>query len=410
MTNIIYSDSATQARLELGPFEPYLDDFIAELKAGKFPESYIKRAFRVILRLSDWVGLKQIPIGGLTSERIGEFWDFHGIHYKEHRDHRLCKHFFNFLRHRCLIPDVLPPVAVGPIEETILEFKTFLCEEKGHSAMYIYQLTRATRLFLTTIFSKTDPVLDQITSQVIADYLTDLLRTKGSGETKDNARHLVQFFKFLFIKGKIRSDLSKVVPKPAIWRHTRMPIYINPDQVKKLLESCDRQTQIGARDFAILMLLSRLGLRACEVKNLNLEDVQWHDGAIVVRGKGKESRMPLPAEVGDAIAIYVKDFRPSTTSRSVFVSVFAPFRGLQRSNSVGGIVRFALQRAGIDSPLKGSHLLRHTVANECLKSGARLDEVARLLRHEQLSTAAIYAKVDFERLSSAMRPWQGGVK
>ncbi len=167
---------------------------------------------------------------------------------------------------------------------------------------------------------------------------------------------------------------------------------------------------MGARDYAVLMLLSRLGLRACEANNLTLDDIHWRDGALTVRGKGKESRMPLPTEVGAAIAQYIKDFRPKTPSRSVFVSRFPPHHGFRFSASISTIVKFALERAKIESSHQGAYLLRHTVANECLKNGATLGEVGQLLRHEQLATTTIYAKVDFARLSLAMRPWTGGVQ
>jgi site-specific recombinase XerD len=160
----------------------------------------------------------------------------------------------------------------------------------------------------------------------------------------------------------------------------------------------------------MLMLLSRLGLRACEVKNINLEDLHWREGTLTVRGKGKESKMPLPNEVGEAIAIYVKEFRPKTPARSLFVSVFPPHQGFRRSISVSGIVGFALERAKIDSAYKGAYLLRHTVANECLKNGATLSEIGHLLRQNHCATTSIYAKVDFARLSLVARPWIGGAK
>lgn len=396
-----------QARLEIGPFASVLDEYIVELRKTGYSDAYFRKAFRIILRFSDWVGLKHVPLKKLNQEQIEEFWKYHGA-IRRHCDFKVLGIFIQFLRNRKLIP--LKPIVkiTCPIEKQLFEFEKYLRDEKGLSTTYIYQQVRVARFFLNETASNTEGKWNKYNAQIIGEYLTKLLKEKGSSEVKDAAVRLMQFFKYLFIVGKTRTDLSKSVPRPANWHQTRLPIYIGPEKVQKLLDSCDRMTFIGARDYAVLMVLSRLGLRACEVKNLNLEDIHWRSGAMTVRGKGKESKMPMPNDVGEAMAEYIKNFRPKTPSRSVFVSVFPPHHGFKLSVSVGGIVKFALQRAKIESDHQGAYLLRHTVANECLKNGT-LDDVARLLRHEQYATSAIYAKVDLTRLLQVARPWVGGV-
>lgn len=405
-TKIFKHEYGNQARLEIGPFAAVLDDYVAKLRKTGYPDTHFTKAFRIILRFSDWVGLKQISLKKLNQERIEEFWKYHGA-IRKHCDFKVLGNFIQFLRDRDLIPKKPQMKIICPIEKQLFEFEKYLRDERGLSALYIYQQMRVARFFL----KDTSPVGNinwrYYNAQVIGEYLTKLLSEKGSEEVKQASIRLMPFFKYLFIRGKTKTDLSRSVPRPANWKETKLPIYIGPDKVKKLLASCDRATQIGSRDHAILMILSRLGLRSCEIKNLNLEDLHWRESAMTVRGKGKESKMPMPKEVGESVAEYIKTFRPRTPSRSAFVSTFPPHHGFKLSTSVSGIVSFALQRAKIESSHQGGYLLRHTLANECLKSGT-LEDVARLLRHEQYATSTIYAKVDLKRLSIVTKTWVGG--
>jgi len=356
MQTKIFRSGATQARLEIGPFQEWLDGYVDELKATGFPDHYLRKCFRVIIRFSDWVGLKQIPLAKLTEERIGEFWEYHGD-LRKHSDRKIHAHFVQFLRNRKLIPLRPNPKLTCPIERVLRDFENYLRQEKGLSEVYIYQQVRVARFFLADTFAGVNQCWQRYTAQMIGDYLTKLLKQKGASETKSAANHLAQFFKFQFIRGRIRVDLSTSVPRPACWRHTRAPISLPARDVKKLLASCHRQTQIGARDYAILTLLSQLGLRACEIRTLRLEDVHWREGAITVRGKGKESKMPLPKKAGVAIASYVKKHRPKSKSRALFLSIDPPYGELRRSSSVSGIVKFALRRAKIQSSHQGAYLL-----------------------------------------------------
>jgi len=410
MKTKVFQKPIIQARLELGPFDLVLDDYVIELRRAGYPDWYFENAFRVIIRFSDWVGLKHIPLTDLTQTKIDEFLQNYSM-LRFSRELKMLRRFIQFLRQREFIPPepVLPTVTC-PMEKMLYSFERYLHEERGLSSFYIYQQVRTARAFLGATFCSTGERWDLYTAQVIGEYFTKLLlKENGTSEARDASRLLCQFFKFLFIRGETRVDLSSGVPRPANWSHTRLPIYLERADVHRLLESCDQTTESGVRDYAILMLLSRLGVRGGSVKNLNLEDLHWREGAITVRGKGKESKMPMPNEVGEAIGNYLKNFRSKTTSRSVFVSLSLPHQGF-KGQSVSGIVRSALERAKIDSAHKGSHLLRHTVANECLKGGANLREIGQLLGHERCATTSIYAKVDFARLSQVTASWAGGAK
>jgi site-specific recombinase XerD len=204
-------------------------------------------------------------------------------------------------------------------------------------------------------------------------------------------------------------SLVGAVPSVASWQATALPKGLEPEQVHSLLASCDRSTANGSRDLAILTTLARLGLRVVEIAALSLEDIDWRAGEIVVRGKGRRTeRLPLPTDVGEALAAYLRGGRsPTAEGRTVFVRVRAPHRALT-SSGVRHVVKAAARRVGL--PRIGAHRFRHTVATEMLRAGAPLAEVGQLLRHRRAATTAIYAKVDRERLRTIARPWPGGAR
>jgi integrase/recombinase XerD len=190
---------------------------------------------------------------------------------------------------------------------------------------------------------------------------------------------------------------------------TSIPRAIAPDQIRQLLASIDRHTALGRRDYAILLLLARLGLRSGEVASLELGDIEWTAGRMSVRGKrGQRSELPLSLDVGKAIAAYLQHGRPHNASRRVFLRTKAPICGFQSSAGVGSIARHCLQRAGITSPTHGSHQFRHGLATEMLRQGASLSEIGAVLGHRHPDTTRIYSKVDLKALHTLAQPWPGG--
>jgi len=221
---------------------------------------------------------------------------------------------------------------------------------------------------------------------------------------------LRSFFRFLLQQGEIATDLAACVPAVADWRLSTVPKYLGAEEVERLLSTCDQRTRIGRRDYAILMLLARLGLRAGEVVALELDDMDWRGGEIAVRGKGqRHDRLPLLQEVGEALAAYLRRDRPCGSTRRVFVRMRAPIRGFAGPQTISTIVRRALQRADLKVPAKGvaAHLLRHSLATGMLRRGASMAEIAEVLRHRTPSTTEIYAKVDIGGLRSLAQPWPG---
>ena len=222
---------------------------------------------------------------------------------------------------------------------------------------------------------------------------------------------LRSFLRYARYRGVVTLDLAAAVPVVANWSMPAIPRAIATDQIRQLLASFDRRTAVGQRDYAIVLVLARLGLRSGEVALLELDDIDWNAGLVSVRGKGgHRTALPLPTDVGAAIATYLRHGRPRSTSRRVFLRSKAPIRGFMRQGSVGSMIRHALQRANIHAPTTGAHQFRHALATEMLRRGASLTEIGDVLRHRSPQTTAIYAKVDLTALRTLAVPWPGGVR
>jgi integrase/recombinase XerD len=222
---------------------------------------------------------------------------------------------------------------------------------------------------------------------------------------------LRSFLQYARFSGELELDLAAAVPVVANWSMPSIPRAIAPDQVRQLLISIDRSTAVGRRDYAILLLLARLGLRSGEVVSLELDDIDWNKGLLRVRGKsGQRNELPLLEEVGRAISAYLQSGRPDSTSRRVFLRAKAPVRGFRSASGVGSIVRHSLKRAGVDAPTCGAHQFRHGLATEMLRQGASLDKIGDVLGHRYPQTTKIYTKVDIKALRTLALPWLGGAR
>jgi site-specific recombinase XerD len=231
----------------------------------------------------------------------------------------------------------------------------------------------------------------------------------GRAQTIVNA--LRSFFRYLSQRGEIAIDLATAVPTVARWQFSEIPKFLQPEQVKQILESCDRSTRTGKRNYAILLLMSRLGLRAGEIVHMELNDILWEAGEIIVKGKSsRDEKLPLPHDVGQAIATYLRNVRPHCSSRRLFIRMVAPLRGFSSSVNVCTIVRRSLVQAGINTDFKGAHLFRHTLATNMLRGGANIAEIGEILRHQDPNATEIYIKVDFTSLRAIAQPWPGGAK
>jgi site-specific recombinase XerD len=225
------------------------------------------------------------------------------------------------------------------------------------------------------------------------------------------ASALRSFLGFLYQHGELATNLAASVPTVASWSLSGLPQFLEPGQVKKLLSSCDSTRPTGMRNYAILLLLARLGLRAGEVVKLSLDDIDWEDGELLIRGKSaQEGRWPLLRDVGQALARYLEERRACPGCRHVFVRMAAPRRGFASSAAISTIVRRTLVRAQLHPEHRGAHLLRHSLATKMLRRGASLTQIGQVLGHQLAQTTEIYAKVDLTALRALAQPWPGGVR
>lgn len=292
-------------------------------------------------------------------------------------------------------------------DDVLIErFAAHLRVEQGLAADTIIEYCRSARLLLGVAGTAEGlAVLDAATVSRFVQDRSSLLKVRSTERLVSGVR---SFLRFLLLDGVIVVPLADAVPSVARWAQAELPRWLTPGDVEALLGSCDRDTPVGRRDYAIILLLLRLGLRAGEAAALRLDDINWRAGELVVRGKGNTTeRLPLPADVGAALAGYLQHGRQQRREREVFLRRLAPIRGLA-PEGISEVVRAASERAGIGS--FGAHRLRHTAATSMLNAGASLTDVAQVLRHRNVATTAIYAKVDHRRLRELCVPWPGAVR
>jgi len=287
------------------------------------------------------------------------------------------------------------------------EFEHYLIRERGLSRRTHARYWWIVERFLSDVSAGDVLVVKAIRAETIIRFILRGVRRSAGRTIQLEASALRAFLRFLFLRGWIPIDLARSVPTVPNRSGATLPRYLPAEQVEQLVRSCNRHTAIGRRDYAILLLLARLGLRGREVIKLTLDDIDWRAGDLVVRGKGDiVHRLPLPHDVGRALATYLRRERQKET-RFIFVPVRNPRSGFKDGQAINEIVHQALKRARLEMPTKGvgAHVLRHSLATTMLRRGASLNEIGQILRHRSVNTTAIYAKVDIEGLRSIARPW-----
>ena len=311
----------------------------------------------------------------------------------------------DYLRDRALI-EAVTTGPLSPVESLVAVYESWLFGERGLAPTTVLRYTTLARRFLAERAPAASGVgvVEGLTAAEVVGFLVRECSRVTAGSAKGRVAELRALLRFLYLTGLTPMPLATAVPPVAGWRDTSLPTGIAPAGVQRLLDGCDRASPGGIRDFAILTIVARLGLRSAEVARLELGDLDWRAGEIVVRGKARRrDRLPLPSDVGEALSAYLQA-RPVTAVREVFVTCKAPTRAI-RPDRVTGVTQRACDRAGV--PRVGAHRLRHALATELLARGATLVEVSQVLRHRDLATTAIYAKVDLGALRDVAQPWPG---
>jgi site-specific recombinase XerD len=309
-----------------------------------------------------------------------------------------------------ITPAVLPPItAQGQIVEA---FADYLRRERGLASKSITRHWPVIRRFLHEVCPAGADDLRKISQEAVTRYIECHARDWSPASGKAMCSSLRIFLRYLHHRGLNPLALAGSVPSIRQWKLENLPSYLSTAQVRNVLDGCDRTTAMGRRDYAILMMLAKLGLRADEVTTLTLDDIDWRSGEMLVRAKGRQrARMPMPPDVGAAVVAYLRDGRPTSSCRRLFLRTLAPNVGFASGCAITMIAKVALERAGIRGYAHhGAHIFRHSLATELLRSGATLSEIGQLLRHESHDTTRIYAKVDIDALRTLSLPWPGGAR
>lgn len=412
VTEEYLSRSRLFRRLKSGPHGQLVELYAARLVKDRLARQGTWRSLSLVGDLLTWIARSHSKVTALDERIVGR--------YLRHRagklsiqpgDRAALKRLLSVLRDTGTIaPATLP--AIPPQYRIFEEFSDYLRMERGLAAKSIIRHLPVIRRFLCEVCPAGASDLGKISQEDVTRYIERHARDRSAGSGKAMCWSLRAFLRYLHHKGLNPLALAGCVPSIRRWKLAGLPTYLSAAQVQKILDGCDRTTALGRRDYAILIMLARLGLRAGEVATLTLDDIDWRSGEMFVCAKGRQrARMPLPPDVGAAVVAYLRDGRPTSPCRRLFLRSLAPNVGFASGCAITMVAKAALDRASIRGHAhQGAHIFRHSLATELLRSGATLSEIGQLLRHEGHDTTRIYAKVDIEALRTLSLPWPGGAQ
>ena len=396
-----------------GPLAPHIGPFAESLREQGYALASIHRHVLLAACFSRWLQQRGVSLRSITSDHPPRYLRYRMRKVQRGRgDLAALGHLLAFLHCERLVPaERIPSRRLTSAERCAQAYERYLREIRGLAKATIVNYVPFIRSFLKDCFDDGPVMLSRLCASDVVRFVQRQAAHLHQKRAKLLTCALRSFLRYVRYLGKTKLDLAAAVPIVANWSMSSIPRAITEEQVRHLLSSVDRRTAMGRRDYAILILLARLGLRSGEVASLELGDIDWKTGQLSVRGKtGQRSELPLTAEVGKVIAAYLRRGRPHSTSRRVFLRAKAPVRGFRGASGVGSIVRHRLQRAGIDAPTLGAHQFRHGLASSLLRHGASLSEICELLGHHNPETTKIYIKVDLDALRTLALPWPGGVR
>ncbi len=412
-TEAFFTFRSTISRVHEGPLGPYVDDYAAQLLTHGYCRKSGCTQLRCVSEFSRWMKRRKLGAEEVDGDTINRFLSAY-----HRRRKRACQGDVATLRrlHHLLITCGVathdtPRVVADPLVQVKDDFDRYLSQERGLSTATRVNYLPFVGRFLEERFGQGPIRFDRLSTADITGFVQRHAGDFGAARVKLLPSALRAFLRYLVHQGAVTRDLSGCVPAVANWSYATLPRSLKPGEVQQVLKHCERDTTAGRRDYAILLLLAHLGLRGGEVVALTLDDIDWGTGRLRLRSKCKRfDELPLPADVGEAIADYLTHGRPPSTSRRVFLRDRAPHVGFTSTCAICDVVDRALTRAGVESARRGGHLFRHSLATEMLRAGASLTEIGQLLRHRSFDTTRIYAKVDVVALRRLAMPWPGGVR
>ena len=396
------SDESSRAE---APVADGLDTHVATFVASLAEAGYAKRTRRdkerLLVPFVRWVRQAGIAPNDLDEACVDAFLVCLSRRRYDYRT--ALQQFLEHVRKTGVVP--LRPLDLSPGEVLVQRYLDYLREQQGLSVHSLAAYSPFVRVFVTAQRLPEDTAA--VDASVVRRHLLGCSEGRSASFVRLLAAALRSFLRFCFVDGTTATDLSTALPPVRRWHLAAVPPFLTAEEVERAIAAADRSTRRGCRTFAILLLLARLGLRASEIIALELDDIRWEAGEIVVRGKGRVlDRLPLRVDVGEALALYLTTARGPSTSRHVFLSLVAPRVGLAQPSVVSKIAREALRCAGLAPTGRvGAHIFRHSLATRMLRGGASLAEISQVLRHRSPSTTLLYAKVDFEELRGVALPW-----
>lgn len=382
-----------------GRMGPFIESYREGLTSLGYTPTTVRGLLKDAGRLGRWMAEREIELEHLNEAAVETFVTEQRLAGHQIRTVRSYAQLLGHLRSVGAAPPAPDAVPLSPL---LAEFRVWMVEERGLAPLTVLRYENFAVRFLDWWAGR---CLVSLTGKDVTDFLLAESARLSVGSAKGRVAEMRALLRFFFVTGRTERALAVSVPPVAGWHDVTVPRGISIVDVERLLASCDRATVTGARDFAVLTVVARLGLRSAEVARLELDDIDWRAGEIVVRGKARRvDRLPLPDEVGRALVAWL-EARPAVEFRQVFLTVKAPI-GPIRPDRVTGIARLACGRAGVAQV--GAHRLRHALATEMLRRGASLVEVGQILRHSDIATTAVYAKVDITTLRRLAQPWPGG--
>jgi site-specific recombinase XerD len=398
-------------RLKSGPHGQLVELYAARLVEVGLGRQGTWRSLNLVSDLLSWIARSRSVLADLDEHMVNRYLRHRARKWSIYRgDRAALKRWLLVLRDAGTIapPASLP---ITPQDQISAEFGEYLQKERGLALRSILRLLPTIRQFLCETWPARGD-LGRITQSDVVRYVERHAQDGSPQSGRVMCTSLRAFLRYLHHKGLNPVPLAGCVPSIREWKFAHLPTYLSAEQVQNVLDSCDRVTAIGQRDYAVLTMLAKLGLRANEVASLTLDNIDWRSGEMRVHAKGRQRVvMPIPPDVGAAIAAYLRDGRPKSSCRRLFLRTLAPRVGFASGNAITMIAKAALERARIQGfAHQGAHLFRHSLATELLRSGATLSEIGQLLRHKGHDTTRIYAKVDIDALRPLSLPWPGGAR
>ena len=411
-----YESAAALAGRATGPLVEHLGPFVASLIEQRYAASVVYIKARHALSFDRWLGKRRVALTDLGEVHIEQYQRRRRRRHRsiraETRRREWCEvtQLLQFLRLHGLCEAAR--VDSTPTDDLAAGFGQYLQHQQGLATTTIKRYRTVAWQFLHERFvGEVD--LRALSAFDAIEFVQRHAKRMEPPALKGVVNAMRSFLRYAHYRGEIAPELVAAVPAVATWATTpSLPRAISPEHAQRAIDSCDRRTSLGLRDHAVLLLLARLGLRAHEIIALQIQDCDWDSGCLRVRSKtGRERLLPMPADVGEAIAAYLKRGRPVSKDRHLFLRSMAPIRGFKPgSYAIGSIVRYALRRAKVDAPHSGSHQFRHALAVRMLQRGASLGEIGEVLGHRSAQTTSIYARVDISSLRSLALPWPGGAR